>query len=154
LERRAKLEQERFRILSETTPQQRVEEMIQFVNALDEFGKKHFNSTINLFLDDLRPYPTGFKIARNVEEAKYYMENCRINILSLDHDLGENVPTGYDLTKWMVENDRWANIIYLHTSNPVGRANMFQLLNRYKPEHVKVYNSPIPNYLLKDEDYL
>jgi hypothetical protein len=139
--------------LRETTREQRIEEATRLVNALDEFGKKHFNSKINLFLDDLRPCPEGFMLARNVKEAMYYMKNYHINILSLDHDLGENEPTGYDFTIWMVGYGMWADKIYLHTSNPVGRANMYQLLDRYKPDNVKLYRSPMPNYLLNREDY-
>jgi hypothetical protein len=43
---------------------------------------------INLYVDDLRDCPDGFVVARNVDEAIYYLENYKVNILSLDHDLG------------------------------------------------------------------
>ncbi|AQR96092.1 MULTISPECIES: cyclic-phosphate processing receiver domain-containing protein [Clostridium] len=43
---------------------------------------------INLYVDDLRDCPNEFQIARTVEQAKYYLENFNIGILSLDHDLG------------------------------------------------------------------
>ncbi|WP_342743376.1 cyclic-phosphate processing receiver domain-containing protein [Domibacillus antri] len=42
----------------------------------------------NLYVDDLRDCPTGFKIARNVGDALYYFNKYHIHILSLDYDLG------------------------------------------------------------------
>lgn len=43
---------------------------------------------INLYVDDLKDCPDGFVVARNVDKAIYYLENYKVNILSLDHDLG------------------------------------------------------------------
>lgn len=103
---------------------------------------------INVYLDDLRPCPQGFVPARNVSECLKLLETSEIDILSLDHDLGWDEPTGYDLTKQMVERQLFAREIYLHSSSPSGRMNMFQLLYRYKPEHVKVYNFPLPDGVL------
>jgi len=88
---------------------------------------------INLYVDDLRDCPEGFVVARNVNEAVFYLENYSINILSLDHDLGQDsngnlLPTGYDLVKIFCEKGYHANRIYLHTDNSVGRDNMFHTL--------------------------
>lgn len=88
---------------------------------------------INLYLDDLRDCPSGFIIARNIDEAIYYLKNFTVNILSLDHDLGEDnegklLPTGYDLVKIFCERGYRANKIYLHTDNGVGRDNMYHTL--------------------------
>ena len=88
---------------------------------------------INLYVDDLRDCPSGFVIARNVEQAKYYFENFNIGILSLDHDLGVDeqgnlLPTGYDLVKYICEKGLRADKIYLHTDNSVGRENMYYTL--------------------------
>ncbi|MCM3612682.1 hypothetical protein M4S82_15660 [Planococcus sp. MERTA32b] len=90
-------------------------------------------SVINLYVDDLRDCPSGFTVARNVEEAVYYFENHAINILSLDHDLGEDeegrlLPTGYDFVKMFCEHGYRANKIYIHTDNGAGRENMFHTL--------------------------
>lgn len=68
-----------------------------------------------------------------MEEAIYYIENYKVHILSLDHDLGEDregtlLPTGYDLVKYICENGLRADKIYLHTDNGVGRENMYQTL--------------------------
>ncbi|MBK1810717.1 hypothetical protein JHL18_08710 [Clostridium sp. YIM B02505] len=88
---------------------------------------------INLYVDDLRDCPLGFIIARTIEEAIYYLENYEVNILSLDHDMGEDNQgnlrkSGYELVKYFCENGLRANKIYLHTDNAVGRENMYHTL--------------------------
>ncbi|MGG3890298.1 cyclic-phosphate processing receiver domain-containing protein [Metabacillus fastidiosus] len=88
---------------------------------------------INLYVDDLRDCPKGFTVARNFKDAIYLLENQKVNILSLDHDLGEDengnlLPTGYDLVKYFCENGLRSNKIYIHTDNGVGRENMYQTL--------------------------
>lgn len=91
------------------------------------------NENVNLYVDDLRDCPEGFVIVRTVEQAKYYLENFEIAILSLDHDLGIDEQgnlssTGYDLVKYICENGLRVEKIYLHTDNSVGRENMYQTL--------------------------
>jgi hypothetical protein len=103
---------------------------------------------INLFLDDLRPCPERFTLARNTTECRLLLLENKINVLSLDHDLG-TLETGYDLVKWMVavglnRPEIYPKEIFLHTANPVGRDNMYQLLNRYKPDWVKLHYGPMP----------
>lgn len=90
-------------------------------------------SIIKLYVDDLRDCPEGYTLARTVEEALQYLRSGEVDILSLDHDLGEDsnhnlLPTGYDLVKIICEEGLRANKIYLHTDNPVGRENMFETL--------------------------
>ena len=104
---------------------------------------------IDIFMDDLRPCPEGFTLAKDALECRMLLLENEVNILSLDHDLGET-ETGYDFVKWLVEigmddPNIYPKVIYLHTANPVGRHNMFQLLERYKPDWVKLHNSPMPN---------
>jgi len=88
---------------------------------------------VNLYLDDLRKCPKGFILAKTVEEALIIIKNNDINILSLDHDLGIDKngrlnKTGYDLVKYICENNILINNIYIHTDNVVGRENMYQTL--------------------------
>jgi hypothetical protein len=111
---------------------------------------------INLYVDDLRDCPAGFVLARNVQEAIYYLENYKIHILSLAHDLGEDengnlLPTGYDLVKYICANGLRADKIYLHTDNIVGRDNMFHTLKGaqrrgFIDKDIEIYHYPItPN---------
>jgi len=104
---------------------------------------------INLFLDDLRPCPDNFILAKNVPQCRILLQHNEVNVISLDHDLGD-LETGYSLVKWLVEaglddESIYPKVIYLHTANPVGRENMFRLLERYKPDNVKLHKGPMPN---------
>lgn len=97
--------------------------------------------TIDLWLDDMRPAPLGWYHATTYEEAAliYWLYYGNIRNLALDHDLGQK-KTGYDFVKLMVENARhdcaigWPEVRpFILTSNPVGRDNMQQLIDRYGP---------------------
>lgn len=88
---------------------------------------------INVYLDDLRDCPKGYEIARNVERAKKLFQDREVNILSLDHDLGEDLEgnlleTGYDFVKYFCEKGMYCSKIYIHTDNVVGRSNMYETL--------------------------
>lgn len=115
---------------------------------------------MNLFLDDCRnPSSVGLNdnewiTIRTAKEAFELIKHGNIVDLSLDHDLGMEIekldgkiiikgkytekynglaPTGLDLCKWMAEQNIWpSGQIYIHSSNPVGRENMKQLIDRYR----------------------
>lgn len=101
---------------------------IESINLLKQYG------WVNLYLDDLRDIPDGFVGVRTMEDAIEGLENYKVHVLSLDHDLGMDEKgnlrkTGYDLVKDLCANGkRAANRIYLHTDNVVGRENMYQTL--------------------------
>lgn len=111
---------------------------------------------INLYLDDLRDCPEGFILARNYEEAIRFFQTYEVDVLSLDHDLGEDVHgnelrNGYDFVKYFCENGLRANKIYLHTDNPVGRKNMYETLlaaqrRGFINDDIEIFHYPItPN---------
>ena len=110
---------------------------------------------INVFMDDLRDCPDGFILVKTVSQLICKLDELKeldqeVNTLSLDHDLGENEPTGYDFVKYLVELGNYDPSVYpkqifLHTANGVGRDNMFKLLERYKPDWVKLHRGPMPN---------
>lgn len=101
------------------------------IEILDLFSKIGW---VNLYLDDLRDVPSGFFVARTVDEAISILKSNSVHILSLDHDLGMDdkgnlLPTGYNLVKYICQNDlRPANKIHIHTDNVVARENMYQTL--------------------------
>lgn len=71
--------------------------------------------------------------------------------MSLDHDLGSYPDgslrkTGYDLVKWICENDVSINKIYIHTDNPVGRENMFETLKAARKRNFISANTLIYHY--------
>jgi len=106
---------------------------------------------INIFLDDIRKCPDGFIAARTVEEA-IELFKYNVNIISLDHDLGEENghlrKTGYDFVKYFCLYGLKAKKIYIHTSNPRGREDMYQTLlaaqrRGFIDGSIKIYNYPI-----------
>ena len=97
------------------------------------------DNTAFIFLDDIRMPPSvDWLIARNAEEAWILIQEAQQDgkriIASLDHDLGEDIPTGYDLLNWLekeiVTNDDFRpNIDFaIHSANPVGRVRMEQAI--------------------------
>jgi len=109
-----------------------------------------------LFIDDLRDPPNenkdGFIVVRNYSEAIHWMrKNGCPDYISFDHDLGftrllrDKDPSelnGYDIAKWMVEQDinakgNWfaEKFSYVvHSANPIGAANIIGLLDCYLRE--------------------
>jgi hypothetical protein len=104
---------------------------------------------INVYLDDWRKCPPGFVLARTAEECILLLEECEVNILSLDHDLGPGQPTGYDVALYVAQTGRYPREIYLHTSSDWGRSRMFQVLYQNRPDGVKVHMYSMPEDVLR-----
>lgn len=92
---------------------------------------------MRIYLDDIRVAPEGWLRVPCVDEAVRLMSDAECVDLSLDHDLGDYARFGGDAIKlvlWMCENDVWPiNRPTVHSANPVGRANMDALIDRYGP---------------------
>lgn len=95
-----------------------------------------------LFIDDIRdPVTDDFVVVRSYSESLVYLRafGCP-EFISFDHDLGDaKENTGFDVVKWMVERDLNNNgefipdnfEYYVHSANPVGKANIIGLLENY-----------------------
>jgi hypothetical protein len=103
---------------------------------------------IHVYLDDLRPCPKGFTLAHNVEECILLLQDCEVDVLSLDHDLGWNQQNGYEVAAWMVQQKRFAKEIYLHSSSLPARKRMYEMLYFAKPVEVQLYETPVPELRL------
>lgn len=60
----------------------------------------------------------------------------QVELLDLDHDLGDYAKDGGDAIKlldYLVENEKFYPVA-IHTANPVGRANMERVVERFWPE--------------------
>lgn len=98
---------------------------------------------MRIWLDDVRPIPGGFDHhSYSVDDAKMTIleaerNGIAIELIDCDHDLGDYAKYGGDgikLLDWLLER----NTLYpikLHTANPVGRANMQRMLDRYWKEN-------------------
>lgn len=99
---------------------------------------------MKLWVDDVRPAPTGYICCKSVDSAKRMIEiygswidfdnnivNC-IELIDIDHDAGDFAQFGGDYIKlldWLEETGR--NIpIKIHSMNPVGVANMRAIIRR------------------------
>lgn len=98
------------------------------------------SSGVKVFLDDVRPTPSGWIHARWPEEVIDYLENGNVDEISLDHDLADPFVegqgycfsiverTGYDVLVWIEEqvvlNKFVPPIIHIHTSNSSARKKM------------------------------
>ena len=105
---------------------------------------------MKLYVDDQRPCPDGFILARTIDEAKAYLSTGTVNEASLDHDMGAcadcvatgahvgdfltpetsfmnacpHAPNGHDLALWMVKSGLVPTKVRVHSLNPVGRTRM------------------------------
>lgn len=111
-----------------------------------------------LFLDDVRdPYDKDWTVVRNYDECIKALSSNLWDEISLDHDLADEhyaeigdeseylefkEKTGFEVVKWIVENDMWAPRIIVHSWNPVGGLRMADYLNYHKPKGVEVLYIP------------
>lgn len=95
---------------------------------------------MKIWVDDLRTIPEGYVGAHSVNEAITLIEKAESNgeeieVLDLDHDLGDYAHDGGDAIKlldYLAERETFYPIA-IHTANPVGRANMQRMIARYWP---------------------
>lgn len=103
---------------------------------------------LKVYLDDVREKPREFDlVCRSVTAFKRipWPMLHEIEVLSLDHDLGKNRLTGYDLCKWLEERAYKGlavpQKIVIHSANPVGCKNMqaaIRSIERYKENHANL----------------
>lgn len=107
---------------------------------------------IRLYLDDERPCPPGWTVARSASAALELLTDpgYEVTEMSFDHDLGacakcirtvaeaaahltcRHVPTGYDLAKAMAEGGLLpARRPRVHSMNPIGRGNLEALFDLF-----------------------
>ena len=109
--------------------------------------------TWSLFIDDER-YPVdgdghNWRIARTLDEVVALIEQHGMpEHISFDHDLGDDVPTGHDIARRLVEMDLDGLIdmptemsFYVHSQNPIGKDNIEGLLENYLAYKAKQANT-------------
>lgn len=96
--------------------------------------------TYRMYIDDERDPKTDHEwvVVRSVAAAQDMITRFGFpNYISFDHDLGDGVPTGFDLAKWLVHEDLERSVMpddfdfNVHSANPVGRDNIVGYLNNY-----------------------
>jgi len=84
---------------------------------------------MRVFLDDERAPPDGWTLVRWPDEAIELLKTGDVEIISLDHDLGDDsIGTGYDVVLWIEEqvamNKMVPPIIKVHSANTSARIKM------------------------------
>ena len=93
---------------------------------------------MKLYVDDIRDAPDEtWTLARDYDDAIHCLREFEIDVISLDHDLGDG-ESGYDIAKAIIVENRWPSVIMCHSMNPVGRMNIVSILERYAPEGVTI----------------
>ncbi len=95
---------------------------------------------MKIWVDDIRPVPRGYEGTKSVDETIQLIEELEekgeeIELIDLDHDLGDYAIYGGDAIKildYLAERETYYPI-EIHTANPVGRANMERMIERYWP---------------------
>jgi len=92
---------------------------------------------MKIYLDDERQTPPGFIRTYTVEETiQLLIENeGKIDILSLDNDLGDGFLEGYRVMDWIeekvfTENYKPPTTMLVHSANPQGRKRMLTIIDR------------------------
>lgn len=90
---------------------------------------------VKVYLDDERIVPAGWVAARWPEDAIALLETGQVTIISLDHDLGDDLHgTGYDVLCWIEEAVATRGFvpprIYIHSANPAARQKMVLAVER------------------------
>ena len=111
---------------------------------------------VRLYLDDVRPCPFGYTLARSVAEAIELMVRWTVTDASLDHDLGacddclrreevaaaaatgaflcKHVPNGMAFVKWMKRTGVWpVNKPKVHSANGDKAPKMRDEIERHFP---------------------
>lgn len=93
-----------------------------------------------LYIDDERNPPSRkWEVARSQAAVEWYLDNIGTPLyISFDHDLGDQVPSGYDIARMMVDRALDGRLdfaaikqINVHSANGVGAENIRGLFSSY-----------------------
>lgn len=92
-----------------------------------------------LYVDDLRPCPEGWDVARNFHQAIVMLDTGDYDEVSLDHDIasfyGNKEMTGWDVLQYLImrklEGATVPAVVRVHSANPVGIVKMQQDIDKY-----------------------
>lgn len=89
-----------------------------------------------IWLDDVRPAPEGWDWYLTAEAMiddmrRLINHGAKIEMISLDNDLGEGCMEGYKVLDWLESLQIFVPFgIHIHTSNPVARERMRAVIQR------------------------
>lgn len=88
---------------------------------------------MKIFLDDIRFTPSKYDLTfKNAEDLIEWVKDnptTEVTLLSLDHDLGDDIMSGADMCHQLVYLENNIKEIQFHTSNYQGLKNMYSILS-------------------------
>ena len=95
------------------------------------------------------PVPKDLLLAKDAKECITLLQECDVDILSLDHDLGwMSKQTGMDVVIWLIQQRKFPRTIYIHTSSPSACTQMYEMLYAAKPDGMELYAHRMPDEVL------
>lgn len=98
---------------------------------------------------DVRPCPKGFVAARSAEECIALLQQCEVDIVSFDFDLGWHAPNASEVARWIVATGRFPRRLYFHTSSPAGREQTVRTLLPVLPPGALLHSGPMPDEVVR-----
>jgi hypothetical protein len=83
-------------------------------------------------MDDQRSCPFGYVLATTVESALQFVWSNKVNILSLDYNMGWRQKSGLDFVEAFCTEGLYVNEIHLHTNDVIGMHQMKQRIEKGK----------------------
>ncbi|WP_207890573.1 cyclic-phosphate processing receiver domain-containing protein [Vibrio sinensis] len=115
---------------------------------------------MKVFLDDCRTTPSGWTRTYTPQQTIDLLKTGHVEILSLDHDLGDDdgIGTGYDVLLWLEERVFWygfipPKVIALHSSNSCAKEKMNAAILQIKRIREKVVKGHICVVTPDNEDF-
>ena len=98
-------------------------------NSLSRQTDKQKRTIVKVYLDDERATPEGWHRVYWPEEAIELLRTGMVEVISLDHDLGDDERgTGYDVVKWIEEQVVTTGFVppemRVHSANVSARTKM------------------------------
>ncbi|KFN03929.1 hypothetical protein D0U04_28415 [Bacillus clarus] len=89
---------------------------------------------MNVYMDDQRSCPFGYVLASTVETALQFVRNNKVNIISLDFNMGWRQKNGLDFVEVFCKEGLYVNEIYLHTNDVIGMHRMKERIKKGKEQ--------------------
>ncbi|PFD41518.1 hypothetical protein CN285_12135 [Bacillus cereus] len=87
---------------------------------------------MNVYMDDQRSCPFGYVLATTVESALQFVRSNKVNILSLDFNMGWRQKSGLDFVEAFCTEGLCVIEIHLHTNDVIGMHQMKQRIEKAK----------------------
>ena len=96
---------------------------------------------MKLFVDDARPVPAGWVLARTVQEAIRFLREGPVEEVSLDYMIGDSCQDTFAEVAWFITGlppEKRPRVAYIHTGSFQGSKELRKILEGYVEKIVRV----------------